>query len=111
WRSLMTVDLRQSLRWLLMLPSITFLTLDITWYGSGPPVDFFHDPLAPEDEEENDDESRPDLKRRHLSHLNLGVAHTVFGCRSSAQRRRTSSKPPASHNWLLTRTSRISRAS
>ncbi|KAF8529960.1 hypothetical protein JB92DRAFT_2859013 [Gautieria morchelliformis] len=57
--NLLTVDLRQSLRWLLMLPSITFLTLDITRDESGS-VDF-----------ENDDESRPALESRHLSHLNL----------------------------------------
>ncbi|KAF8518327.1 hypothetical protein JB92DRAFT_2903521 [Gautieria morchelliformis] len=66
--SLMTVDLRQSLRWVLMLPSITFLTLDITRDESNP-VDFFQ-PLALEDQGEND-ESRPALERRQLSDLNL----------------------------------------
>ncbi|KAF8483249.1 hypothetical protein JB92DRAFT_3031995 [Gautieria morchelliformis] len=108
--SLMTVDLHQSIRWVLMLPSITFLTLDIICDESGP-VDFFQHPVALDDQGKNDDESRPALERRHLSHLNLGVAHTVFGCRSSAQRRRTSSKPHASHNWQLAQRSRISRAS
>ncbi|KAF8515547.1 hypothetical protein JB92DRAFT_2914349 [Gautieria morchelliformis] len=70
--SLMTVDLRQSLRWVLMRPSITFLTLDITRNG-GDPVDFFQHPLTQEDQGENDDEPRPDLEPRHLSHLNLGL--------------------------------------
>ncbi|KAF8529958.1 hypothetical protein JB92DRAFT_2858942 [Gautieria morchelliformis] len=70
--SLMTVDLHQSIRWVLMLPSIRFLTLDIICDESGP-VDFFDDPLALEDERENDDESRPDLERRHLCRLNLGL--------------------------------------
>ncbi|KAF8479447.1 hypothetical protein JB92DRAFT_1810059 [Gautieria morchelliformis] len=67
--SLMTVDLRQSLRWVLMLPSITFLILDITRDESNP-VDFFPHPLALEDQGGND-ESRPALERRQLSDLNL----------------------------------------
>ncbi|KAF8479449.1 hypothetical protein JB92DRAFT_2837796 [Gautieria morchelliformis] len=70
--SLMTVDLRQSLRWVLMLPSITFLTLDIACYESDP-VDLFQHPLTQEDQGENDDEQRPDLEPRHLSQLNLGL--------------------------------------
>ncbi|KAF8529955.1 hypothetical protein JB92DRAFT_3106352 [Gautieria morchelliformis] len=67
--SLMKGDLPQSLRWVLMLPSVTFLTLDITGDESGP-VDFFQHPLTREDQGEND-ESRPALERRHLSHLHL----------------------------------------
>ncbi|KAF8479451.1 hypothetical protein JB92DRAFT_1810116 [Gautieria morchelliformis] len=68
--SLMTVDLRQSLRWVLMRPSVTFLTLNIT-HDESDSVDFFQHPQ--EDEEENDDEPSPDLEPRHLSHLNLGL--------------------------------------
>ncbi|KAF8508005.1 hypothetical protein JB92DRAFT_3121338 [Gautieria morchelliformis] len=70
--SILTVDLRQSLRWVLMLPSVTFLTLNITHHESDS-VDFFQHPLTQEDEEENDDEPKPDLEPRHLSHLNLGL--------------------------------------
>ncbi|KAF8479445.1 hypothetical protein JB92DRAFT_1809975 [Gautieria morchelliformis] len=86
--SLLTEGLRQSLRWVLMLPSITFLTLDITRDKSDS-VYFFRYPLTREDQGENN-KSRPALERRHLSHLNLGIAHTDFVRRSSARRRRTS---------------------
>ncbi|KAF8532015.1 hypothetical protein JB92DRAFT_1795366 [Gautieria morchelliformis] len=72
---LMTPDLRQTLRWLLVLPSIRFLTLDITRYESQ--IDFFswqyQPPLTRKAQEENDDGLK--LERIRLARLDLDLAH------------------------------------
>ncbi|KAF8519460.1 hypothetical protein JB92DRAFT_2004332 [Gautieria morchelliformis] len=62
----LTVDLRQSLRWVLLLPSLTSLTHSI---GQHENIDFLQDLFTRGDRQ--DDEPR---ERRYLSHLNLELA-------------------------------------
>ncbi|KAF8532514.1 hypothetical protein JB92DRAFT_3103574 [Gautieria morchelliformis] len=61
----LTVDLCQSLRWVLLLPSLTSLKYCIGQHGN---INFLQDLLTRGDQE--DDEPR---ERSHLSHLNLDL--------------------------------------
>ncbi|KAF8510305.1 hypothetical protein JB92DRAFT_2940755 [Gautieria morchelliformis] len=72
WR--MTPDLHQALRWLLLLPSIKFLTLGISGYQDQFNVHSWqHQPsLMREAQEENGEGSK--VERRYLSRLDLDLA-------------------------------------